>query len=365
MTIIDVARLAGVSPAAVSRCVNKSGYVSAEKAGRIRDSMARLNYTPSATRPGPKPAARKGIRTGAVAFLILSDSITPETIYRMPAFPALLEGIQQELGKCGMHLVMSRYTGQGVVPATLLPRKIDGVLILGALDPMPEQLINSLVALPGVWVMRQHSDHQNQLDHVFYDNKVVGPMAAEYLINRGHRHVAFIMPDARHTAYIERQDAFLKKARTLGVSATLLTLTRKETQTAPSQGVERVVRELVAMRRRPTGLFVPSDTSLIGVFNALRLAGVEPMRDIDLIGCNNDRMALLQMQPRPASIDIKLETVGQKAVEQLRCRMRNFEEPSCARIFISPSLVPAGALEGGAIVSSPVPSRKARRGKKS
>jgi LacI family transcriptional regulator len=61
---------------------------------------------------------------------------------------------------------------------------------------------------------------------------------------------------------------------------------------------------------------------------------------VDLIGCNNDEPFLTQMHPRPATIDIALEKVGQRAVEQLLRRIANPMEP-VARLILEPHLIGA------------------------
>ena len=75
----DVAQRAGVSPATVSRVLNGSGAVSAERAARVREAARELGYTPS----GPARALRQQ-RTG-VWGAIIADIQTP-------LFPSLVRG---------------------------------------------------------------------------------------------------------------------------------------------------------------------------------------------------------------------------------------------------------------------------------
>src|SRR5262245_61259981 len=104
MSITKVAAEAGVSPATVSRFINKQVSVSPEVGKRIHEAMIKLNYTPSASRPGPKPSTRRAIRTGNVTFLSLGD-LDPATMFSLPVFPLLFGGIQHALSDRGLHLV--------------------------------------------------------------------------------------------------------------------------------------------------------------------------------------------------------------------------------------------------------------------
>ena len=82
-----------------------------------------------------------------------------------------------------------------------------------------------------------------------------------------------------------------------------------------------LIDRVVAMNPRPTGVFCVSDDLMLAVFNGLRQRGVEPGRDIELIGCNNDRLFMEQMHPRPATINLKLDQVGRQAFELLLTKM--------------------------------------------
>ena len=60
---------------------------------------------------------------------------------------------------------------------------------------------------------------------------------------------------------------------------------------------------------------------------------------MDVISCNNETMLLAGLYPRPATIDIKAEYVGQRAVEQLCWRNEHPDDPSAIEIKIKPELV--------------------------
>ena len=114
--------------------------------------------------------------------------------------------------------------------------------------------------------------------------------------------------------------------------------------------VEKIVRRLAAATPRPSGIFVACDQHLPLVFQALRRSGLEPQRDVALIGCNNDPATLAQMSPRPASVDLRLELAGWRAAEQLVRRLREPQGP-VARVSISPDVV-HGETPGGAVVGA-------------
>ena len=95
MSIVKVANVAGVSKSTVSRVINHSGEVAPARAEAVRAAMRSMGYSPSMRRRGPKPLARRGIRTGNIAMLVMG--MRPADLYRLPVLPPLLHGIERAL----------------------------------------------------------------------------------------------------------------------------------------------------------------------------------------------------------------------------------------------------------------------------
>jgi len=331
-----VAELAEVSIPTVSRLLSGSGYVSAEAAARIRASVKELGYMPRAVRPGPKPKSPRGIRTGNIALISL-DEVSPEEMLRMPAFPALLGGVQAALAQQGLALVLS-HVHDGKVPGVLSRTRVDGVLVMGGVPPLSPNLKRALQQLPVVWCFRRHADPHGEFDHVFYDNARVGDLAAEYFLSHGKRRLAFLTPRASHTAYSLRRERFVRAVEGAGGSVGVYQ-SEPSDSVADASRVEELVDQMLAAGPLPEGLFVPADHDLLAAFHALRGHGIEPQRDLLLLGCNADPQFITRMHPRPATIDIQSDLVGRRAVEQLLWRASNREAPGRLETFIMPVLM--------------------------
>jgi LacI family transcriptional regulator len=338
MSITDVASLAGVSTATVSRVINRSPSVKPEMVRAVQEAMKRLGYNPPLRRRGPKPAARRGIRTGNVALLAMgNDSLN---LYRLPVFPKLVHGIETALAEQGLNLVLASIKEDGVLPPALLGNQLDGVLLLNRLRTVPAELRQRLANLPAVWVMREHADDEGRFDHVFYNNANVSRIAAKYLLDRGHTRAAFLNGAPSHTAFGQRQRDF--STVMAGSDATV-----QEFVVAPAAGappVSTVSWEAAAVQfarsaDRPTGLFIPSDTYVAAVYRALEAEGVRPGRDVEVISCDNEEPFLAHVSPRPATIDLNLEQVARKGVQQLLWRLRNADEENRVTVLIEPTLV--------------------------
>ena len=100
MSITKVADLAGVSSSTVSRVINNHPRVAPATAEAVRRAMARLDYTPSDRRPGPKPFQRQRAESAHVKFLALGSVRGSAT----PGFSELLSGVSEAATRHGLRL---------------------------------------------------------------------------------------------------------------------------------------------------------------------------------------------------------------------------------------------------------------------
>lgn len=343
MSITKVARLAEVSVATVSRYINDTSYVAEGTGQRIRAAMDQLGYVPRALRPGPKRKERSGVRTGNVMLLSL-HAMSPTEMYRMPAFPSLLGGVQQGIEEKGLNLVLAHCPGGRVLPPALTPAKVDGVLVFGRTDSFSSALSRVFDSLPVVWMFREHNDPERRYDHVLYDNREVGGLVARHLHELGHRRVAFASTDPKHGAYCQRRDTFLTVATSLGMAVEICEAETTLDGATQIPFIEQMLARFAASPERPTALFCAADDRMLMVYHVLQRRFVDTLGDLALIGCNNDPLFMPQMHPRPATIDIHLEQVGREAVNLLWQRLGEARSASSVEVLIKPCIVPADPL---------------------
>lgn len=331
VTITDVAHLAKVSVASVSRFINAPESVSQVMGERIAEALRHTGFRMRRARPVPSVPAPADVPR-VVAFLTLGQ-VTAKDLLGMPALPQLFEGVTSLLQAGGGNLLYTHYSGEGPIPSVLTDGSVEGILVFGRLRQMPQALVDALVAVPSAWVMRQHSDPFCRIDHVFYDNAQIGRIAADYLIAGGAKRLAVINAMPTHDAYAPRQEAFLAACREQGLPA--------EAHIVGANGVMNLrtaVQAAVLGRHRPNGIFIPSDEQLLEVYHLLHGMGIEPEEHVRLIGCNNDPLLMVRMRPRPATIDIHLNLIGERAVEQLSLRRANPQMPPM-QLFVNPTVV--------------------------
>jgi len=338
MSLSKVAKLAGVSHATVSRVINHRPGVSQDMTRKVRDAMKRLNYTPPAKRRGPRPKSRSGVRTGNIALLFVG---TDPALVVAPVTAGVLHAAEESLAERGFNMIVGQLSEADRLPPTVANGQVDGLLMHGY--PPSDKMAQTLRRYPTVWMLSQRRRRGYWGDRVAPDNQAIGRIAAEYLVERAHKHVAFLHSNTTHMGFGVRAKSFIEWAQESGVTtATIIKSSRSDhippDQQDSQQHIETLVKKLLALTPRPTGLFVPRDPIAVTVYRSLRAQGLEPGRDITIVSCDNNSI-LSGLNPKPTTIDVRPEVIGARAVDQLIWRMENPFTPVRSVCYAEPRLV--------------------------
>lgn len=339
MSIKKVAKLANVSTATVSRVINHSRKVNPETAKRVRRAMSKIGYVPKPllSRPGPRQSAYKksNLRSGIVAFVVC---MRPSVLADSPVMASILQGAEEALIQRGLSLVQVYVKEGNPAPPVFSKNNIDGALIIG---PVPDSIETVLSQYASVILT---SEHVSNCDFVGCDNEAIGNLAFNYLKERRHRHVAFFSLNKDHVAGNTRQQAFCKAAQRSQIKVNVFESLKKwddkflKNPQLMEAMCRPVVEEMLKLPNMPTGIFVAVDSFTAILYPVLKSFGIVPGKDVDIISCNNETMLLAGLSPRPASIDIKAEYIGQRGVEQLCWRMEHLDDPTTYEIKVKPKL---------------------------
>lgn len=345
MSIVEVAKLAGVSHATVSRVINRHPRVSPDSARRVREAMKQLKYSPPAVRRGPRSKVRQGIRTHNVALLFLGADVS---LQHAPIISTLVRGVERALAEQELNFNLAHVEPGKPLPRNVASGNVDGVILIGR-EPDPTTC-SRLSTLPTVWLGSRSSKRWG--DHVVPEEPTVARLALDYLTSHNRRNLAVINIETSHPGQGAYQRNFERFASEAGVSvASLVSDTaRNETLIRPhaeEEALSRHVQALCALNPRPDGLFVAADLQTVVTQRLLAQAGVRIGDDLLIVSVNNEQVLLAGLDPRPATIDVGGETLGRRAVDQLLWRMRNPDEPRRVRVTVEPKLIlPDGSTAG-------------------
>ncbi|HNP73750.1 MAG TPA: LacI family DNA-binding transcriptional regulator [Kouleothrix sp.] len=319
----DVARLAGVSRAAVSHVLTNNSAVTipAETRERIYAAMRELGYVPD--------RSAQSLRTRKTYTIA---SIIPDITN--PFYPAFQRGIQDVALQHGYDLVMYNTDGDIELERKCLESAhkagVDGLIVvlfnldLDALRPLVESGV-SVVAIAGPDALNL------PVDRVYVDNGVAARAAVEYLIECGHRDIAMLAGVEENPPRLWRiQGYHAALAAQQPPLAELLIEEGPFNEVGGYQGA----RALLARNPRPTAIFAANDLMAIGAMKAIREAGLAIPDDIAVVGFDNISAAEL-VSPQLTTIAQSQEQMGRSAAALLFSRIAG-EAPDTPRIVELP-----------------------------
>jgi LacI family transcriptional regulator len=308
-TLKQVAEAAGVSVATASYALNNGGSVGRETRERVIATAERLGYQPNLS----AKAMRTG-RSGTIG-LVLPDLTNP-------FFPLLSQTIIHAARARGYSVFLTDTQGSKEAEAdsidTLIQRGIDGIIWFPIDDSAERQ--PSLRGLPTVVVDRSIPG----FDSVQADYAAGGLIAAQHLIEAGHRKIGLIAGPRAALSARRRADAAREYVQSHGHLAWDL-----EAAFAPDLD-DTIVERLRS--REATAIITGADLIALGVIKALRASGIEVPRDISVIGFDNTPWGEWSA-PALTTIHIPTQEMAAEAVELLARRIEHPGEPRRHTVF--------------------------------
>lgn len=286
VSVRDVAREAGVSPATVSYILNDTPGLSftPETRQRVLAAAEKLHYVAN--------QAAKTLGSGRAEGIVQSKLIgvvIPQTenkrkeshiMFGNPFYGTFLSAVELEARRAGYQLILSGANpGQSYIDIAK-SRTLDGVIILGAY-PSDDEAEYKKYKIPAVLV-----DCYGSGDSFFYsvrtDDRLGGYLATKYLIEQGHHRIAIVTGELKaHGVNSERYQGYLDALCEAGLTPAHDDVF--EGLVGYDHGLE-VAEELARTRRDITALFASADITAIGLINGLHAAGLRVPEDVSVIG---------------------------------------------------------------------------------
>ena len=323
-TILDVAIAAGVSPATVSNAISGSRFVSPHVRERVFRAMAELGYEPNTLARGLRSR-----RTGAIG-VIVPDIVNP--FYNSLA--TAIENRAVEAGYCVV-LCLSHYDreAEDTHLRRLIGRQIDGVIIGFAGDNEPAMRYVRRRSVPVVVVDRFTSD--TSVDLVTSDNRKGGYLAAKYLLELNHRHIAYIAGPSGGAPPRDRLAGFRDALIEAGGDI------RPEwifhNPNFDFVRAKEIVRQLLDMPDMPTAICFASDHMALAGLTGLKAVGLQVPQDVSIMGFDDIWVSSL-CTPALTTIRQHIEKMGQEAFVLLLERMTGDESMERRRIVLDVEL---------------------------
>lgn len=267
-TAVEVARLAGVSPAVVSYVLNEGPRpVAAATAERVREAVRQLDY-----RPNRAARALRVGSTGMVGLILPSVS--------NPFFAAFSEAFQAAAHGRGLAVIAASsdaaLDSEWDLVESLPRHGIDGLVVATVMHPadspampdpgLPTVVVNSPFPVPGVHALGPDATQGARL------------VVEHLLVVHGHRSVALVSGESGERSG-SRELGWHQASTAHGVDPGPLVRAAFD-----RAGGSAAASELLGLPVRPTAVFATSDAQAFGLLHGLRTAGVRVPEDVAVVG---------------------------------------------------------------------------------
>ncbi|WP_432946996.1 LacI family DNA-binding transcriptional regulator [Kribbella sp. CA-253562] len=291
-TISDVAALAGVSTATVSRALNGKATVDPELVARVRTAADQLGYQPN----GPARNLRR--QEAAVVALIISD-------VENPFFTAIARGVEDVAHEVGYSVVLcnsdesagkeNRYIDIAI------QERVAGVI----LSPTgTTSSVEKLAARGTAFVAVDRPLPQQDSDVVLVDTRLAARQATEHLIAQGYQRIGCITGPAGVRTADDRLAGYRDALKAAKHRSSTKLVRRTEYKAA---GAHKAALDVLSQAEPPDALLVANSAMAVGVLQALQEREIRPGRDVGLVAFDD--------APWAALVDPPLSVVAQPAYE--------------------------------------------------
>lgn len=323
-TVKDVARLAGVSIATVSRVVNNKGLVAPEKEKQVLAAIKELKYTPNAIAQSLKQ--KKSRLIGMMA----SDM-------SVSFFVGVLKILEQELLEGGYQLIVANTYDSPQIESQLIDLMTQGrcdILLINSTGGNDDRLAELRVS--GVHMLGYDRYPENGAFPSVYLDKVKGTyMILEYLYELGHRDFCLVTGSAQLSTNVQRRkgvEQFLKEKN----------LPQESVQICQSSFSGDYAKSVIAQMQQkehpPTAYIAGSVSIAIGIIQYCEANGLSIPEDLSL-ACFGDFWNSDLIKPALVYIDDQYRDVAAQLLKWIHSIETGEGDISCENVVLEPRLV--------------------------
>lgn len=311
VSITEIAKLAGVSIATVSRCINTPDQVREKTREKIQKIISETGYSVN--------TLAQNLRRGKTNVIMVVLPTIGD-----PFIADVMNGMRIAAKDSGYALMINVGEADTMsaseIETMMVSRQVDGIILLASMLPFKNDVIASQTKrLPVVVACEAIAHDLQNLPSVHIDNMGAAKEATNYLIGCGHKDIAF-MADAKNSLVTkDRESGFLS-------AMTEANLTVRDAWHLSGDltvsGAQVAMKKLLEQADIPTAIFCANDEMAIGALHEIKASGRKVPDDISVVGFDDTRYAAV-MDPPLTTVSQPGEEIGictlnrmVKAIEQ-------------------------------------------------
>ena len=280
LTIIDIAKLAGVSPSTVSLVMNKRPGISEDTRRRVMEVVERMNFAPS-------QSARSQIlkSTQNIAVLFNMNSHPLEHLFQESLNKNILRYCtEHEFNLVFVACSFEDDSSPVTLPNILRSHGVDGVISYGY---VPVSVITSLQELELPYLLLDSHQLPNHCMSLHVDYYSASRLAMRHLLEKGHTNIAYI---GSNFPPLYSQQTFEGYRSVLDEEGIVVPLGWIQMQSRDSDDEDSATKQMQAILqsgKMPTAVFCAADIYAIGAIRAVKQAGLRVPDDISILGIDD------------------------------------------------------------------------------
>lgn len=291
MTIKDVAKIAGVSVATVSRVLNESGYVNIDTRKKVEAAIKEMNYTPN-------EVARSLYKRKSKLIGLLLPDITN------PFFPQLARGIEDRMQEHGYRIIFGNSDENEEKELDYIQTFIqNNVIGMISSTNFPEKDIYSNLKIPVVFLDRTSNDSPS----VYADGRKGGRLAAQEIISRGSTKITVMQGPAHIKPAQDRFQGAIEVLDEMGITYQVI-----QTSSFSHTEAEQWAVELFDKYIDTDGVIASNDIVATAVIHEAHRLGKRVPQDLQIIGFDDIPFSSL-LSPSLSTIRQPAHDMGREA----------------------------------------------------
>jgi LacI family repressor for deo operon, udp, cdd, tsx, nupC, and nupG len=328
VSIKEVAEIAGVSIATVSRCINNPLQVKERTQEKVQKAILKTGYSPNTI----AQSFRRG-RTNIIMVVIPSVGD--------PFFTDVMQGIRSVVAEHGYSIIINETNFNTMtakdVGAMMVSRQADGFILLASIFPFGNEVLTGTDThlVPVVIGCETISKALATFPSVHIDNIAAAQEATNFLISKGHRKIAFMSG---------QKDSLLTKDREFGYRSAMhkAELAIKDGWVVEGDlsitGAIKACRELLEYSERPSAIFCANDEMAMGCLQEIRNQKLVCPDDISVMGFDDIRYARV-VEPALTTISQPAEEIGKRVALRLLKAIKSGVQPNNKPVILPHKLV--------------------------
>jgi LacI family transcriptional regulator len=304
ITIYDIARILGISPATVSRALNDHPAININTKQTIAAKAKELGYRSNTFASNLR---RRNTSTLGVIVPRLNSNF----------MSTVLAGMEAEANESGYNLLISQSLEstkkEKANAKTMYNSRVDGLLVSVAYDTDSFEHFESFVSkkIPVIFFDRV-MEHSHNLS-IIIDNELAGYEATAHMISQGCKRIMHVTGNLKRNVYSERLSGYRRAITEAGLSLDeSLVLVGDLSQEAGADAATAID----VMSDRPDGIFLANDLCAVTCMKHLKAKGYRVPEDIAVVGFNNDPVSEV-VEPNLTTIFYPGQEMGAVAVKTM------------------------------------------------